>query len=250
MTSAPKTSPLSTEIELDESSLNAIRSILAEGDAALPPSRMERSESVAATPVAEAAPVRCKADALPDLACAETSDISQEVTPKRKFGFFLRRKPAAPREVAPKTISATPKNRRNAGAGLLDRLRAYRPTVAHIVLGAFVLVVLLRPWLVGGLLALSIFIVIGVFLIAGYDGFWHGAIKASRWYARRRPSRAEVLHARLDRFAVRWDAVLDRFPEGTVDGLYLPDFAELETADARHDEVVERRLAGMREKGA
>lgn len=234
-------------MELDESSLDAIRSILKDDDAAALPSRQERSESVAVPSVAEAVQRRRKADALPDLANVENSDRRQEVKLKRKLGFSLRRKRAEPSEAAPEAIVAAKKDRLS--AGIMDRIRAYRPTVAHVSRAVFVLVVLLRPWLIVGLLALTILTVIGVILIAGYDSFWRGIIKVSRWYANRRPSRAAVLHARLDSFAVRWDAVLDRFPEGTVDGLYLPDFAELETADARHNEVVERRLAGMQEKG-
>jgi hypothetical protein len=43
---------------------------------------------------------------------------------------------------------------------------------------------------------------------------------------------------------------LDRFPEGTVDSLYLPDISELASAEARHDAAMERRLSGMSGKGA
>lgn len=88
-------------------------------------------------------------------------------------------------------------------------------------------------------------IITGVFLTVGYDGFWQGMIKFGRWYANRRPARAALLHARLDRFAVAWDGILDRFPEGTVDGLYLPDFGELAAADDRHTEAMDRRLSGL-----
>jgi len=44
---------------------------------------------------------------------------------------------------------------------------------------------------------------------------------------------------------VAWDGILDRFPEGTVDGLYLPDFGELAAADDRHTEAMDRRLSGL-----
>ncbi len=117
-------------------------------------------------------------------------------------------------------------------------------------MGLFALVVLLRPWLVLGLFVLSLLVLIGVILTVGYDGFWQGVMKASRWYGKRRPHRAEALYAKLDRFAMRWDAFLDRFPEGTVDGLYLPDLEQLATAERRHDEAVARRLAGLQGKGA
>lgn len=257
MTSAPITSPeneATAETELDASSLSAIRSILTEEVAPAPRSKLGRGKSVP-EPVEEVARVRRKADILPDLASAEAINAMVEVAPKAKRGFSLRRKPAK----AKKTLAKPTAVKAKAGpvdafgeaeAGIVDRIRAYRPTAKHVAFAAIALFVFMRPWLVFGLLAFFIIVMIGVFLIAGYDGFWHGVVKVSRWYATRRPSRAAILHARLDSFAVRWDAILDRFPEGTVDGLYLPDFAELASADARHDEVVERRLAGMQEKGA
>lgn len=132
-------------------------------------------------------------------------------------------------------------------AHLKARVTGYRPTPKHIIIAACALVVLMRPWLVVGLLLLTLLVFIGVFLILGYDGFWKRAMGLARWYARRRPSRAAELHRKLDDFAMKWDAFLDRFPEGTVDGLYLPDFGELATADARHDEALDRRLSSLRE---
>ena len=64
-------------------------------------------------------------------------------------------------------------------------------------------------------------------------------------------NRVEATTARLcsplDDFAMCWDAILDRFPEGTVDALYMPDFGELAAADVRHDAVMERRLESLRE---
>jgi len=133
---------------------------------------------------------------------------------------------------------------------MLERVRNYRPAKAHLVLAAVLALVVLRPWLVLGLVILSTIITIGLLLMVGFDGFWEGVMRASRWYAKRRPSRAAAVHAKLDRFAMRWDAVLDRFPEGTVDSLYLPDISELASAEARHDAAMERRLSGMSGKGA
>ncbi len=258
MTVAPKSSPESTLVsaaELDENSLSAIRSILTE-EAEPAPRRMlgrakrEREPDVAPVPVAES---RRKAEAFAPLADAIPEDLRPE-TEKKKRGFglsFLRRKAATTPVNVPQPTPAKPaKQKAEQGEGLIDRLRAYRPTPAHIALALVALLVLMRPWLVVGLLFIFVLVMVGVFLIAGYDGFWQGVIKASRWYAKRRPSRVAILHARLDRFAVRWDAVLDRFPEGTLDGLYLPDFAELASADARHEEALERRLAGLQGKEA
>ena len=132
-------------------------------------------------------------------------------------------------------------------ARLKSRVTGYRPKPKHLVFAALALLVLLRPWLVVGLVLLTIFLFVCVFLILGYDGFWRRAMGIGRWYARRRPSRAAELHRKLDKFAMKWDAILDRFPEGSVDGLYLPDFGDIATADKRHDEALERRFANMRE---
>ena len=133
---------------------------------------------------------------------------------------------------------------------LKSRITGYRPKPKHIVIAGAALVVLFRPWLVVGLVLLGLFLLIGVFLAVGYDGFWKRAMAIGHWYARRHPSRAEELHRKLDDFALKWDAFLDRFPEGSVDGLYLPDFGELATAEARHDAAMKRRLSAMQDNNA
>jgi|GEM_PF-1511096 hypothetical protein len=261
--------PLNTDAptgELDESSLNAIRSILTE-ETAPAATRRQAHDDVSAVEKAPAPPR--KADALPDLAAPVGDEVHGRdnyaggATPARKSGlrFFKTRvrsqKPQPKHQAAKVAASKNAKTPKASGASnlpalsaMLDRVKAYRPTKAHIGLAMIALFVLMRPWLVLGLLVLFAIIMTGIFLMVGYDGFWQGVMKASHWYARRRPSRAASVHARLDRFAMRWDAVLDRFPEGTVDSFYLPDFSELATADARHDAAVERRLAGMSGKGA
>jgi len=132
----------------------------------------------------------------------------------------------------------------------VSKLPDWRPSPGMITLAVLALLVVLRPWLVLGLILLMVFITLGVFLALGYDGFWQRAMALGRWYAKRRPERAARIHARLDAFAMRWDAVLDRFPEGTVDGLYLPDFGEMAAADARHDEALDRRFDSLRNSEA
>lgn len=242
-----------TEHELDTNSLNAIRSILTEQEAPAPRRSDARSQAAVIpdeyeTP-REAALARKKAEAFAPLASPEGAS-EEDLRPTRaKRLFSLRRRPKkAPK---PKASKSAPRGAASTkGNNALTRLKAYRPTPGHITLAVFALLVLTRPWLVLGLTFLLLLIVVGVFLIAGYDGFWQGAIKLGRWYASRRPKRAAILHARLDSFAVKWDAVLDRFPEGTVDGLYLPDFGEIATADTRHAQAMERRLNGLHGNGA
>ncbi len=134
-------------------------------------------------------------------------------------------------------------------ARLKSRVTGYRPTARHVVLACAALLILFRPWLVAGLLFLGIFIITGIFLVLGYDGFWRRAMAVARWHARRNPERSVELHLRLDNFAVKFDAFLDRFPEGTVDGLYLPDFGDVAEAEARHDAALDRRFETLRETG-
>jgi hypothetical protein len=142
--------------------------------------------------------------------------------------------------------------RRRPSDGLRARIRAigYRPRPMHVVLLCLALLVLFRPWLVAGVLFLMLLTLTGVFLTLGYDGFWRRAMALARWHARRDPARSVELHRRLDSFAVRFDALLDRFPEGTVDGLYLPDFGDLAESEARHDATLDRRFETLRESGA
>jgi hypothetical protein len=133
-------------------------------------------------------------------------------------------------------------------AQLKETVVGYRPTPKHIVLACLALLVYFRPWLVVGVLFLSAFVVTGVFLILGYDGFWHRAMGLARWYAGKHPSRSAEMNQKIDRFAERFDAFLDRFPDGTVDGLYLPDLGELDAAEARHDEALDKRFENLREE--
>ncbi|MBB3993114.1 hypothetical protein GGR95_000742 [Sulfitobacter undariae] len=245
-----------TELELDESSLEAIRSILTEEIAPKPRRGLRLGGGSDAEPEAVSKP-RSKADIFPPLQRPITQaeeDLRTEAAPRSRFS--LRRKPKAakpkaiPKPKAQKAIPAAPRDSANIGDGLISRLKGYRPKPAHIALACLVLFTVFRPWLMAAILFLMVFTVVGVFLVLGYDGFWQAALKIGRWYANRRPERAVELHARLDRFALKWDAFLDRFPDGTVDSLYLPDFGEIATADDRHSEAVERRLAGLHGKGA
>ena len=242
---------LSEEAELDPVAMDAIRSLLADSDAeedvpVVAPARPSAARELgvapmAAAPVAPAAslPPR-KADGLPDLA-AVPPEVPGAEAPQAKPA----RKARAPRQAS--ALRQRMQGHLDAGKA---RVLGYRPTRRHIFWGGFALLVLLRPWLVVGLMFLLAFVVVGIFLILGYDGFWRRGMAIGRWYARRNPERSVEMHRKLDQFAVRFDAFLDRFPEGTVDGLYLPDFGDVAEAEARHAEAMERRLASMQQSKA
>jgi len=197
MTSAPKTSSPSnseSEHDLDADSLSAIRSILTEEDAPAPRKARGRAAARDTETPRDVAPMRTKASVFPQLTTAEPDPIAAGVAPKpAKRGLSLRRKqassePAArPAAAAPRPVAEDMIGETSGG------IKGYRPKPAHIVLALFGLLVLFRPWLVLGLTLLFAFILVGVFLIVGYDGFWKGVMKAGRRYATRRPEQAAKL---------------------------------------------------------
>lgn len=225
------------DVPLDDESMAAIRAML-EDDAP--------AAVVAPTPRAQAAAQAVTApQAAPVEAPAEKARSSRRTLP--------------PIAAAPEATVASKKSARPSRvAGLLNRLtspvlvrvKGYRPTPKHMIFAALGLLVFFRPWLVVGIVLLSLMVFTGIFLILGYDGFWKRGMAIARWYAQRSPDRAAEMHGRLDRFAMKWDAVLDKFPDGTVDGLYLPDFQELAAAEDRHAAALDRRLNDMRETEA
>ena len=106
---------------------------------------------------------------------------------------------------------------------VMRRLRGFRPATRHVVLAAGALMLVVRPhWVVMGAVAL-VAMVLGAFLIAGPDRIWRAVLARLSALEARDPKRAMRVRTRLDRLACRWDAILDRFPEGWVHGLYMPD---------------------------
>ena len=131
---------------------------------------------------------------------------------------------------------------------LAGRVRGYRPTPRHVAFAVIVLLAVLRPWLLLALLLLPVVIVAGLFLAVGYDRFWAGVLRLYKRYHARRPQRAERLRRKADAFALRWDAFLDRFPEGSVDALYLPDLNSLQQQEARHEQALDQRFSKLQDE--
>ena len=216
--------------ELDTKAMMAIRAMLADETPAEP--LVKRGRAVPEQP-APAAPSSSARHALPPLEPEHIPETGYETNVPQS----ARKAPRATQLRLPDMGAFEP---------FKARLLSYRPSKAHLIIGAAALLILFRPGLVIGLLFLSLFIMVGIFLVVGYDGFWRGIFAGLRWYADKRPHRAEAMHERLDNFAVKWDSFLDRFPEGSVDGLYLPDLAALEVAEQKHDEALDRRFDGLR----
>ena len=235
MTMEQKFPTLPDQNELDPNSLAAIRELLATEAPVKPKPVAERVAETAA--LAVAAPEVAPRDA----ARTPAQNIAEP-------------QPQITQRAAKKAAKRAKKVKAPKAPGLIDDLKAkvmgYRPTLKHILIGTAVLFVLFRPWVVFALFLLTAFLITAIFLILGYDGFWRRVMGVARWYARRHPSRSEELHRKMDDFAVKFDAFLDRFPEGSVDGLYLPDFGDLGEANARHGEALDRRFDSLRENQA
>ncbi len=235
MTDTPRIPPSEPADSLDPSSLAAIRGLLeAEADDAQPSATHVASDPQFA-PDATDTPAARKRSRFPELGQAEAAEVKRTA------------KPAS----APKSTHDIPAN---AVGGMVARMKSgaagYRPTVWHVLAACSVLILLFRPWLVVGLLVLGIFLFSGVLLVLGYDGFWQQAMRLARWQANRNPEKSEDILRKLDGFAMRFDAFLDRFPEGTVDGLYLPDLGNTTAAEARHNAALDRRFDGLRDGGS
>ncbi|MFK7874462.1 MAG: hypothetical protein AB8B71_01590 [Paracoccaceae bacterium] len=133
-----------------------------------------------------------------------------------------------------------------------DRIRAEPVGVWRILTPARIVILVLLAGLVlapnvvivGGLCLT--FITVGAFLLFSARRIWRFVAWIARAYAGSDPVRADRVYDRLDRFALRWDGLLDRFPDGMVDQLYMPDFANIEVGTADDDPVFTERLKRLR----
>ena len=130
---------------------------------------------------------------------------------------------------------------------LIDRVRgiSYRPSRKLIAWGVVAALVVLFPhvFVIGAIVMVCI--IGGSFAVFGSDAVWGRAMRGFSRFASYAPDRAARVAARLDAFALRWDSFLDRFPDGSVDGLYLPDLQAQAKANDHHDAIMSERLARM-----
>ncbi len=130
-------------------------------------------------------------------------------------------------------------------ARILRRVSTSGAAAGFVFGCVLVLLVIFFPVLVL-LLGLSLAALISAIYVGmGYDAFWDMLLKPVRWHVARQPQSAGAVHQKIDHFAVRWDAILDRFPDGWVAALYLPDVSDI-AALAREDEAkFELRMDGL-----
>lgn len=193
-----------------------------------------------------------------------TAPATEDVQPVQQRAFVERTSEGTPRrrasdlpeleaadQVAPRVSFVTRLASRLVAFGgrPLAALRGFQPTTRHLALASAALLFVVRPhWFVIGAL-LALLLVIGTFMTLGADRIWHGILAWLDRVEARDPARAAALRCKLDRFACRWDGVLDIFPDGMVDSLYMPDFQAMKQAEANHDAVVSDRLNRMVQEG-
>ncbi|WP_299368243.1 hypothetical protein [uncultured Tateyamaria sp.] len=131
----------------------------------------------------------------------------------------------------------------------LQTLRAFRPSTRHLAIVSTALLIVVRPhWFVIGIV-LCLAVIIAAFMVLSADRIWGAVLARLDRIEAVDPARAQNLRTRLDRFAFRWDAVLDLFPDGMVDSLYMPDFQSAKDTEAAHIEAMGQRLDRMVQEG-
>ena len=173
---------------------------------------------------------------------------SGEAKPHRRADYFPKLAEVEPEVPQPKRTSRlAPLISRilKAFSPLVHRVRTFRPTTRQLALVCFALLVVVRPhwFVIGGALFLGS--IAFVFLLFGSDRIWRGVVAYLRRVDARDPVRGVLLRERMDWWACRWDAILDHFPDGMVDGLYMPDLQAMESAEAAHTYAMAQRLARM-----
>ncbi len=103
--------------------------------------------------------------------------------------------------------------------------RILREFVRGAGIAVLVLVAVTAPFFLMAVVGLWLLASVSAFLVFGAERVWIWVAKTASKLAFRFPRQGAGLFLWLDSVAYRWDLVLDRFPEGTVDGLYMPDFA-------------------------
>lgn len=126
---------------------------------------------------------------------------------------------------------------------------SFQPSRKLIALMAVLAFVVFRPHWVFLCLIVALFLALGAFVLCGSDRVWGTLIRGLRHFSVRSPEKAQRLVKRMDEFALRWDGILDKLPDGLVDGLYLPDFQSLMELEDQHDAVVDARLSRLQAEG-
>jgi len=130
--------------------------------------------------------------------------------------------------------------------GILARLGRFEPTKRQGFFLLFVAAMLWKPWLIPGLVFLTILFAVIAYFTIGPDRV--AELTATAWekLSKRFPERSERILGKIQRGADRLDGWLARLPDRWTDGFYLPDFgrsAGTDTAADGRDDPFERLAA-------
>ncbi len=126
-------------------------------------------------------------------------------------------------------------------------LRSYRPTKKHISWGVVAALVLYRPLMVPLVALLLVWLVLIAYLTLGPDRW--GEIIGGAWQRlhARKPELAERIRQRADRFAEKFDRVLDWLPDSWAERLALPDFSGAQEGEDDRPDPFDRLAAEARQ---
>ncbi|WP_299049207.1 hypothetical protein [uncultured Tateyamaria sp.] len=227
----------------DEETMSTIRSVLTENTA--PPQQVTPRAAPARAPAPDPARDTAPAAAAPEATRAFV-DRTVDDAPRRRASDLPNL------ETAKQTANRRPGLLSRLGMSLarpVGALRGFQPTTRHLALASVALLCVVRPhWIVIGTV-LMLAMVLGAFMVLGSDRIWHGVLAWLDRVEARDSARACELRGKLDSFACRWDGILDIFPDGMVDSLYMPDFQAMQQAEIDHQQVVSDRLNRMAQEG-
>ena len=106
---------------------------------------------------------------------------------------------------------------------LQRKVSGFTPKRKQAAFILFVAVMLWRPWLIPGIVLLSVWIGLIVYFTVGPERISELVISGWERFARRSPDRAERALGAIQRWADRLEGWLARLPETWTDGVYLPD---------------------------
>ncbi|MGK7753983.1 MULTISPECIES: hypothetical protein [unclassified Roseovarius] len=126
-------------------------------------------------------------------------------------------------------------------------LRTYRPTKKHVAWAVVAALVLYRPLMVPLAALLLVWLVLIAYLSLGPDRW--GEIIGGAWHRlhARNPELAERVRQRADRFAEKFDRLLDWLPASWAERLALPDFSGADDPDENRPDPFDRLAAEARE---
>ncbi len=116
------------------------------------------------------------------------------------------------------------------------------PKRKHVAFALMAALILIRPMWAFFAVLIVVSLVALAFFTLGAETIWRGVMLALHQLSDKDPKRAVRIRKRLDAFAVKWDTFLDRFPEGSVDQFYMPDFQVLSAEEARNEARFQNRM--------